>query len=544
MTKPLINLDELSPTELVELEQLANGVEAERGLTDLFYLDKYILGYKDMEPRTHLPLCRFVSDKTKRKKHAEYPRGTFKSSGVTIGYTVQSIANDNEIRILIDNEVYGNSKAFLREIKGHLENPRVLELYPGLAPNKRVNEGWTESSVIVSGRKVQRKEPTITCAGTDQIKVGMHYDLIIMDDLVSNKNVSNPEQIKKIIEHYKMAMSLLEPEGELIVLGTRYHYMDLYGHLLENEFELFDHLIIPARLDVPSIKRIEELCPEFAGKIEDGDLLFPERLTEQFLANQLISQGSYIFNCQYLLNPVDQETADFMTSWLRYYKGELKWEGDTPFLTVTWIGDAEKVADPNIIVPFTVELAITNTVDPANKKRKRSDFTTIAVVGTDKSSRWWILNLVRAKLNPGEVVDSIMKQAARFVPEVTGVEETGLSTVIFYLKRRMAELNSFFRLTELKPRGMKKEDRIKRIIPRFENHKVFLPLSIMQKSVGGKEINVVNEFVDEYMFFPLSKHDDLMDALAYQEQVSMYVTKHFKKGKKRVRRKGHATTIR
>ena len=69
---------------------------------------------------------------------------------------------------------------------------------------------------------------------------------------------------------------------------------------------------------------------------------------------------------------------------------------------------------------------------------------------------------------------------------------------------------------------------------------------LFNQNIHNKPLKVINdnEFVDEYMYFPLSKHDDLMDALAYQEQVSMYVTKHFKKGKKRVRRKGHATTIR
>ena len=49
------------------------------------------------------------------------PRGTFKSSIVTVGLTLQYILNDPDARILIDSETYGKAKNFLAEVKGHLE---------------------------------------------------------------------------------------------------------------------------------------------------------------------------------------------------------------------------------------------------------------------------------------------------------------------------------------------------------------------------------------------------------------------------------------
>jgi hypothetical protein len=42
----------------------------------------------------------------------------------------------------------------------------------------------------------------------------------------------------------------------------------------------------------------------------------------------------------------------------------------------------------------------------------------------------------------------------------------------------------------------------------------------MHKTFEGKEENMVSQFEDEYMFFPGSKHDDLLDALAYQLQIA------------------------
>ena len=280
--------------ELAELEALLQAEEADRGLRDLYYFDKYILGYKDMEPKTHRPVCEFLSD-GKSRKHLELSRGCFKSSVGTIGYTLQSVAKNPNIRILIDNEVYANSKAFLREIKSHMDRDEVLALYPQLRPNKRINDGWTESTVIVEARTRETKEPNISCAGLDQIKVGMHYDLIIMDDLVSDRNVTTREQIDKVINHYKLALSLLEPGGQLILIGTRYNYADLYGYIMKNEADTFDSLIIPAKLTAEAAEELNRRFPDIVSELgfyNSGDVFFPERLDADFLQAQRLCPGT------------------------------------------------------------------------------------------------------------------------------------------------------------------------------------------------------------------------------------------------------------
>jgi len=527
--------------DIVELHYAVLEEERRRGLEDLYFFDKYILGYKDMKGATHKPLCLMVQDKTKKKKHIEFPRGTFKSSVVTIGSNIWDIARNPDIRILIDNEVYANSKAFLREIKAHLENPDVLELYPQLEPNKRINDGFTEASVIVKGRQKHTKEPTISCAGLDQIKVGMHYDKIVMDDLVSNRNVTTKEQINKVIDHYKLALSLLEPGGELIIIGTRYHYSDLYGFLFENEYDNFAHMILPAVLNREAVDFLKTNYPDLPYDYEEGQLLFPERLTEEFLKEQRSSQGTYIFNCQYMLDPVNQEDADFVKEWLQYYKGYLKKTSSGTYeLVVEWVGDHEKRPIDEIEVPFTVPLRIYTTWDPANKKRKKTDFTAGITLGVTPRNDWFIINIERDKYNPREIVDRIIREQETYGAERTGIEEAGKETIKFYLIERMRKLDKFFRLKELKDRGVKKEDRIKRLIPRFENRTIFLPTNITRKTWGGKIVNMVEMLEDEYLYFPLAKHDDILDALAYMEDM---IPKK-KPKKERGRRQGRAKYIR
>ncbi len=94
--------------------------------------------------------------------------------------------------------------------------------------NLRRDPGWTEDAITVGGRTRNLKEPTISAAGIDAVKVGTHYDVIVCDDLHSQLNVTTPEQIRKVVEYYRLILSLLEPRGDLIVVGTRWHYSDPY----------------------------------------------------------------------------------------------------------------------------------------------------------------------------------------------------------------------------------------------------------------------------------------------------------------------------
>lgn len=545
----LTNLGGFSSTvsetdELAELEALLQAEEADRGLRDLFYFDKYILGYKDMEPRTHRPVCEFLDD-GKPRKHLELSRGCFKSSVGTIGYTLQSVAKNPNIRILIDNEVYANSKAFLREIKSHMERDDVLALYPQLRPNKRINDGWTESTVIVEARTRETKEPNISCAGLDQIKVGMHYDLIIMDDLVSDRNVTTREQIDKVINHYKLALSLLEPDGQLILIGTRYNYADLYGYIMKNESETFDSLIIPAKLTAEVAEDLNRRFPDIVSELgfyKAGDIFFPERLDEDFLKAQRKSQGTYIYNCQYLLNPVDSETADFKKEWNRYHRShiELDPEDNSQVLVVDWIGDYNKNTAEGYEFPLRYKIKKLITVDPNNKKKKTSDFTAGIALALTTAGDWFILDIFRDILNPGEQVNLLFRVQEQYEPNLLGLEENGKEAIRFMLIQRMRHESKFFRITELKTGGVAKEDRIRRLIPRFEYGTIFFPVSLVKRNSYGVTADLVEALEDELAYFPSGEHDDLIDALAYMEDLVALV---YKKEAGNKRKKGNSKGI-
>lgn len=478
-----------------EARLLLNELDRRKGLEDHYYFSKFHLKYADCRPKPHQEVSKFLQDPSKKKKKlVMLPRGAFKSSHVTMSYPLWRLAKNPDLRILIDNEVYGNARSFLREMKGNIDRPEFLELYPELTPNKRATEGWTENSVILKARTKELKEPSISCAGVDQIKVGMHYDIIVMDDLVSPRNITTPEQIAKVIDHYRFALSLLEPDGELIVIGTRYHYNDLYGYIEENESEFFD-IMIRAAID------------------EYGELLFPERLTLEFLRQQRASQGSYIYNCQYMLRPVDEEGADFKRDWLIKYRGKLVERGGKRILRVEW----NDLAEFQQKGPYEFPVDLFALMDPASKKKKKTDWTVIIILAVHQlRNDWYILDMIRDKLNPKERVEAIFYMYKRWKFNKIGIETVGFQdTIKFYCVEKMRETGTFFRIQEVSTGNKAKRDRILSLQPKFENGSIYLPKAIKYQDYTKRTGNLIEVFEDEYSYFPVAKTDDIMDTLAY-----------------------------
>lgn len=133
----------------------------------------------------------------------------------------------------------------LNQIGEFLTYKSALPVVFGPFQSPRVR--WTQDEIEIDQRTTGlSKEATITTAGVETAKTGSHYDLIIHDDLVERNNVSTVEQRKKVITFYRDSLDLLDPGGEMIVVGTRWALGDLYGHLLETNVGTINRQVVPS----------------------------------------------------------------------------------------------------------------------------------------------------------------------------------------------------------------------------------------------------------------------------------------------------------
>jgi hypothetical protein len=217
----------LTKKEVIELRN--------RCETDLRFLCRDMLSMTAWEDSLHGDLAKFL-DRPEDKKLILIPRGHLKSSIVTCGWAIQQILKNPNVRILIANAVWDIARSFLREITGFLTDKSLLsEIYGKFdGPGSK----FTQDQITVSQRSIGTiKEPTISTAGVETSLTGSHYNIMIMDDLVEENNVSTADQIRKIIRFYQNSLDLLDPGGQILVVGTRWSEGDLYGHLITSEMD-------------------------------------------------------------------------------------------------------------------------------------------------------------------------------------------------------------------------------------------------------------------------------------------------------------------
>ena len=205
---------------------------------DFYVFAKFVAGKTLMEEDPHRELCEFITlglDKSNilgisdivppqtdyvrgldgtLKKLMMLPRNTFKSS-VAQAFVPWILWHNQNLRIMLDSETLGNAKLYLAGVKDLIDNNEMMRMIcvneKGeylLEPNKRLSGGFVEDQVILKHRTaVGLKEPSIFCSGVDNARTGMHMDVILMDDVVSERNVATDAQLIKVEEHYKYSLS-------------------------------------------------------------------------------------------------------------------------------------------------------------------------------------------------------------------------------------------------------------------------------------------------------------------------------------------------
>lgn len=519
---------------LQKAEIVRDQMVAERAKVDLFYLCKYVLGYGEvMDAKVHGPVCRalrpllfyqnpedalkyeFPSDygkeevaglspeeqmPTEEEKLAFWeweaqfnpqvdgahsvadkldinltnllallPRGTLKSSVITIGFAIQWLLNFREDRVLIDSEVFEKSKGFLAEIKGHYQDSEGLRkvyytIYGCLPDDKKTQfnpngtEVWSTEKIVLTCRSRQRKEPSIDCSGIGVSKNGMHYDVVLMDDLHSEQNTRTSEQITIVKDHYKLMYSLLEPGHPAIVIGTRWNYDDLYQEIIDTEQEDFNFITRSA-------------------ESTDGELFYEKRLNHKELGKFRKKLGPYLYSCQYMNNPIDDQTATFKKSQFKYISME-----ELEKKKINWYG----------------------MVDPS-WKGENSDYAVLMIAGMDAHGEIYCRFIYRQKMTYGEIVKKMFELQKIFSPRQWLLETIGSQKSIqYFLEQEQRRETTLLRIKEIKGQRAQKEERIMALAPYYE-------LSRAHHVHGCPQIDILE---GELMRYPKSKYDDVSDCWA------------------------------
>jgi hypothetical protein len=403
--------------------------------TDLFFLAKEILGYRDLVPHVHQQICSTYVRKDPSKPLFEQsdvktrmvlaPRGCFKTT-IDLADIIQWIVCFPNIRILLLTGTQDLAWRMVADVKRQFQTNELLrELFPECCPPP--NKKWGNDDEFTCPARTQSfREPTLSSSTLDSVKAGVHVDVLAIDDAVNEVNSNTPLQCQKTIEAYDALTYVLEPKGYTNINGTRYQPWDLYGKLLERHAEqlkriaeavdleddeevevvTFTYTILAAWTFKPEYKPIKDENGRWILTKKDVNLLFPERLKFRELKKQYLNNPR-AFCCQMMNNPdIAQDAARPFTSSL-----------------------VEAHCIPHTQLPFPnacTDYIFWDLAGPNQRKTSIGRDYCVGVVGRlDTDGRLFIIDMVRGQWNATQQAAQIVGLAKNYPSvEYTWIEDS------------------------------------------------------------------------------------------------------------------------
>jgi len=422
-------------------------------------LAKVVLGY-EVKP-FHLSMMQFQFKHVDSLQLAY--RGCGKSTLCTVTKTIHYLLKNPNLRILIASKTTKNAKDFLKAIKNHFENNELLEEIFGTYYDPHKVKKWDESEIEVVPRTLISIEPSVLCIGVDGTIVSKHFDILLNDDLIDEENSRTEHMRSKTkVWYYKTLEPCLEPpdnevehRGEHHRLGTRYHYEDLYGHLMKSELK-HSHQVIEAH-------------------DKKGRVPWPEKHSHKWFMTKKKKSGVIIFNAQYLCN------TEAMKGQVFHYD------------------DCQVIEDR--LIPSDLRIFMGVDLATSEQDQKGNAQFAIVVIGVCGEGNIYVLSRYLRHIGFPKQIQKGINYYEKYDPIRAGVEANAYQ-LVFY--QQMKELDKTYRFVPIYT-DKDKMTRALKLTPLFEGKKVFFRKDM-------------EDLIDQFVLFPGYELRDGLDAfdLAYR----------------------------
>jgi predicted phage terminase large subunit-like protein len=437
------------------LQELSNDVQKFASV----FLKTYL---EDSSPPFHRELFEIVNRSEGKNVAIAAPRGHSKSTIMSFFYPLHSAIFGKKKFIVLISSSQDAARIHIEKIKKEIEgNTKIKAFFGNLQDPKK----WNEYDIVLkNGCRIVARGAGQNIRGIANLN--SRPDLIIMDDVEDSREVQSPTSRTNLRRWlYGDVLPAIDPKrGKIVMIGTVLHDDSLLNRILTN-------------LDDEWITKIYKAIQD------DGTSLWPERFPIEYLEKikkKHADEGMLsTFYMEYQNEPVSEDDCQFKREMIRYYTDD-------------------DIKDKKLSYITTCDLAIT--------EKSYGDFSVIITVGWDRETGdGYVREYVRRRMPLSDSADFIIAHKLRYNPDKIGIERGTLEKALNpTLEQKRIERGVFLRL-ETVTAGNKYE-RIMGLEPKFMSGKIYIKREMV-------------ELIDELLRFPNGKHDDLIDALAYQLQL-------------------------
>jgi len=394
------------------------------------------------------------------------PRGFAKSTICSVFYPLWLALFQKRKDICIISASETLAIEWLRKIKREIEsNQDLIGVFGNLKSDK-----WTENHIVLNNEG----KVNIRARGAGGQIRGFRPDCLICDDIETDESVESEEQRKKLKDWlFKACLNTLLPEGQFILIGTIIHPLSV----------LSDLLVVPNDWEKRKFQAYKE------GRQEAGCELWASLWSHDKLQVRKKEIGSWAFASEFMNNPISDETAPIKENQIRYWKE----------------------------FPNTYSSVI--AVDPAYSEDEKADYKVASHIVIDQNYNRYLASYIRTHTSLGEFMDAIINLWLSNKNTVTGIGIPNQSVEKSFFEsflKKCEERKLYPPITELKNSftqtgtnvsiRSKKARVIAALQPLFEQGKYFINANHIEAR-------------DELLTIGSSRWDDIVDTMAYAEQI-------------------------
>ena len=400
-----------------------------------------------------------LDDTCKDRLCVTQPPRTAKSSLITLSFPFWLILMNPELNILVVNYNKDLANTFgtrLRQL--FIDNADLLasqDIYLSNAEHAKASFSFENSKGELLG--------SIRLVGVGGTITGRDVDVAICDDLIKGFKDTTQRLLDDLYEWFKeILIPRLEPHSKLFVLGTRWHTQDIIGRLKENHPEKYEFI-------------------ELKALNEDGSCIWPNKYTPEFFEERREEIGDRIFEAEYQGQPLD-ETGDYFNLDCVIFEEEFQY--DNPLI----MGKCR-----------SWDFAYSS-----DEPGKDNDYTASCKMYRLLGDIYYVTDVTMERYGD-DLLKTVKSYATMDSPNVPILMETGTKGgAALELYNQYKKHFEGYRTEHSEPVGSK--------VDRANDFKYAL--------LAGKIRFVLDDNQREILLrqlkgFPLAKHDDLIDALAY-----------------------------
>lgn len=447
-----------------------------RGEAELFFFVKEIceFGYNPdpKGPRVtedQRELCEFIQKILESDDADDWlslilaSRDTLKTTCL-LGAVLWMLVKHPNHRILLYGEIHDQTQKRLLVIKNVIDTCRTFRLCYGDLNGQTKNFTWNKEAITLATKTQHAaKEANIETAGLDVVVNQLHFDLIVPDDLHSDKNITSKEMIENVKDKVKLLIPLVSKGAKMMFAGVFWDDADFHTWLMEEQK--------PKLFLKGAYADEEEKVPNYPHTLPLDELKRKKRFMEDDK-----------FSCHYLLDPVSRKSQKFKKEYFSLIPRNMN---DIMRVFI----DVDPAGDPT----------------SENANLKDSDYVGMTVTGITQSHDLVLLDGFMDIVSPTEAVEFAIQFILKYRPYIIGVERAAVGNMAFYLKEELRKRGMFAIVVDNLPRGRSKYQRIMELEPLARTRKIYI----------AEDCPIREQFLNQITRFPKAKHDDLPDPFAY-----------------------------